>query len=102
MKYLLSNLELTESEYEYILDSIKVYFSLDSLEIPYINLGTQTRIPTLDLSVSRDLIATDVTKFLSKLGDEGINVTLRNISNEGNSFLIELDYQDSPIKFALK
>lgn len=100
--YLLSNLRLTDSEVDYIMDLINVYFNIESKELPQLGVGIRTYLPTSDKTVISDLVSEDISKFISLLSKQGINLTLESISNNTNKINIVFRYNDQSINVSLE
>ena len=102
MKYLLSNLEITDSVIDYILDLIKVYFVVESSQIPQINIGVHKRIDNSNKNVILDTISLDVSNFVGLLSSQGILVSVNSIDLVDGSVEIKLSYNDEIINFTLE
>lgn len=102
MKYLLSNLEITDSVVDYILDLIKVYFVVESSQIPQMNIGVHKRIDNSNKNVVLDTVSLDVSNFVSLLSNQGILVSVNSIDLVDGSIEIKLSYNDEIINFTLE
>lgn len=101
MKYLLSDLSITESEYDYVIDLIKVYFSLESIEIPQLEIGVHRRITDINRALIEDSIASDISSFISNLSNQGINISMKSLSSFQDMVKVTLVYEGTEIKFTL-
>jgi hypothetical protein len=94
MRYLLSDLRITDSVVEYIKDCIKVYFNVDSSELPHLHVGIRRYLPTRDSAVLGDLISEDVTKFIEMLHRQDIDVELLGVEVSGSTYTVSIKYQE--------
>jgi len=102
MKYLLSDLTLTESKIDYIIDLIKVNFVLDVSQFPQLGVGVHKRVSSANKVVVMDTIAADVASFVSNLVTQGFDVSLQGIQMDGNSFVITMRYDGEEFNFTLE
>lgn len=101
MKYLLSDLTITESVLDYVTDMIKVYFSLDKLDVPSMDIGIDQRIPESVSLIAYDKITTEVSEFINVVGGYGIKLSNPKVVSDGSTFNISFDLDNEPIKFRL-
>jgi heptaprenylglyceryl phosphate synthase len=102
MRYLLSDLTITENPVDYIIDLIKVNFVLDVAQFPSMGIGVHRRVSSANKTVAMDVIASDVTSFISKLVGQGFNVSLQNIEMDGSAFVITMRYEGETFNFTLE
>jgi hypothetical protein len=90
MQYLLSNMKFTSSKLEYARDFIMVYFSIDSLEIPQMNIGVSRRTDGESESIVDDLVASDISSFITKAAQYGLNFSLVSYSRSYDTYNVTL------------